>query len=461
MAVHRIRKGLTLPIAGAPEQEIHEGARVRRVAVLGDDTPGVRARMAVAEGDEVKRGQLLFEDRQRPGVRYTAPGAGRVAAIFRGRRRMLRSVVIQLSEAEREGRPSDAELEHFSLPAGDPEGWSADQLRALLLESGLWRALRERPFSKVPLPDATPHALFVTAIDTNPLAADPAVALGEAREDFRRGLRLVSKLCPDSTHLCVAPKADIPGRLDDCVQVQVFKGPHPAGTVGVHIHKVAPVSRQRSAWHIGYQDVAALGRLAATGVLPVERVVALGGPVVERPRLLKTRRGASIDELCAGELREDGREIRTLSGSVFSGVRASGPEQGFLGAYHTQVSAIAEGNDRRMLGWAMPGAGSFSVMNVFVSRLMFWNEKLDFTTDTNGSPRALYPLGSYERVMPMDIVATYLLRSIVVGDIEESERLGVLELDEEDVALCTFVCPGKTEFGPYLRMNLDRIEKEG
>ncbi|MGI9590361.1 MAG: Na(+)-translocating NADH-quinone reductase subunit A [Myxococcota bacterium] len=460
--MHRIKKGLTLPISGAPEQQIHDGPEIRRVAVLGDDTPGVRARLAVAEGDTVRRGQLLFEDRQRPGVRYTAPGAGRVTAIFRGHRRILRSVVVQLSEAERTGRPTEAELERFSsLPTGDPEGWSADQLRALLLESGLWRALRERPFGKVPLPDAEPHALFVTAIDTNPLAADPEVVLDDAREDFRRGLRLVAKLCEGRIQLCVAAGAHIPARLEDSVEVQQFRGPHPAGTPGVHIHLVAPVSRQRTAWHIGYQDVVAIGRLAASGVLPVERVVALGGPAVVRPRLLRTRLGASIDELCAGELKENGREIRTISGSVFSGVRASGPEQGFLGAYHVQVSALAEGRERRMLGWALPGAERFSMLPVFASRLMFWNETFDFTTDTNGSHRALYPLGSYERVMPMDIIATYLLRSIVVGDIEEAERLGILELTEEDVALCTFVCPGKTEFGPYLRMNLNRIEKEG
>jgi Na+-transporting NADH:ubiquinone oxidoreductase subunit A len=461
LALHRIRKGLTLPISGAPEQEIHDGPQIFRVATMGDDTPGVRARMAVAEGDSVRRGQLLFEDRKRPGIRYTAPGAGRVVAIFRGHRRMLRSVVIQLSEGERGGRPADADFEPFaSRPAGDPESWSGEELRALLLESGLWRTLRERPFGKVPLPESRPYALFVTAIDTNPLAADPAVVLAEARDDFRRGLRLVAKLCEGTTHLCIAEDSDIPARLEESVEVQQFRGPHPAGNVGVHIHRVAPVSRRRAVWHIGYQDVIAIGRLAATGILPVERIVSLAGPVVTRPRLLRTRLGASIDELTAGELREDGREIRTVSGSVFSGVRASGPEQGFLGAYHVQVSALAEGRERRLLGWAGPGTDSFSLLPVFVSRLL-GNRRFDLTTDTNGSHRALMPIGTYEQVMPMDIVATYLLRSIVVGDIEEAERLGLLELDEEDVALCTFVCPGKTEFGPYLRMNLDRIEKEG
>jgi Na+-transporting NADH:ubiquinone oxidoreductase subunit A len=461
LPLHRIKKGLTLPISGAPVQEIHDGPDPFRVAVMGDDTPGVRARLAVAEGDTVRRGQLLFEDRRRPGVRYTAPGAGRVAAIFRGHRRMLRSVVVQLSEGERAGRPGEGELEAFaSWPGGDPESWSAHALRALLLESGLWRALRERPFSKVPLPESAPHALFVTAIDTNPLAADPQLVVAEAREDFQRGLRLIAGLCEGPTHLCVAEGSDIPAHADAPVEVQEFRGPHPAGTPGLHIHLIAPVSRQRRAWHIGYQDVIAIGRLAASGVLPVERVVSLAGPVVERPRLLRTRLGASIDDLVDGEIRNGGRDVRTLSGSVFSGVRAAGPEQGFLGAYHTQVSVLAEGRERRMLGWAGPGTQSFSTLPIFVSRLL-GKRLFDFTTDTNGSHRALMPLGTYERVMPMDIVATYLLRSIVVGDLERAEQLGILELDEEDVALCTFVCPGKTDFGPYLRTNLERIEKEG
>jgi Na+-transporting NADH:ubiquinone oxidoreductase subunit A len=230
LALHRIKKGLSLPISGAPVQEIHDGPAIFRVAVMGDDTAGVRARLAVAEGDSVRRGQLLFEDRKRPGVRYTAPGAGRVAAIFRGHRRVLRSVVIQLSEGERAGRPGDAELEAFaSRPGGEPEGWSADRLRALLLESGMWRALRERPFSKVPLPESAPHALFVTAIDTNPLAADPDLVVAEAREDFQRGLRLLAKLCEGTTHLCVSDGSDIPAHADAPVEVQTFRGPHPAG----------------------------------------------------------------------------------------------------------------------------------------------------------------------------------------------------------------------------------------
>lgn len=460
MAVHRIRRGLDLPISGEPEQVIHAGPEIGRVAAMGDDTPGVRARLAVAEGDSVKRGQLLFEDRLRPGIRYTSPGAGRVQAIFRGARRVLRSVVIELSASERAGNPGPEELERFETwKGGDPRGWSGEEVRALMLESGLWTALRGRPYSKVPEPTSSPQALFVTAIDTNPLAPLPGVVIGEAVDAFQLGLRLLDKICDGPTYLCVGSESSVRGGIDSPIQVEVFDGPHPAGTPGLHMHLLAPVSRNRTSWHIGYQEVIALGRLAETGTLPVERVVSIAGPPVNQPRLLRTRLGANLDELTAREIDETQGEVRIISGSVISGKKAMGPEFGYLGRHHLQVSALRTGC-REFLGWLDPGFGKFSILPVFFSRLLP-GTKFDMTTDTNGSYRPIFPLGTYEKVMPMDIIPTYLLRSLMVGDIEQAEQLGALELDEEDLALCTFVCPGKTEFGPILRKNLDRIEKEG
>lgn len=460
MAVHRIRKGLDLPMLGEPEQRIHEGTSVSQVAVLGDDTPGVRARLAVAEGDWVRRGQLLFEDRARPGVRYTAPAAGRVSAICRGQRRKLRSVVIQLSESERHGGPPEAECEGFASWHGDSEAVRAEDVRALLVESGLWVALRARPFGRVAEPTGTPHALFVTAIDTQPHAPDPQIVVAEARADFERGLRRLAQLCEVPPIVCVAAGSELAVELDAQVRIEEFSGPHPAGNPGVHIHHLAPVSRDRIVWHVGYQDVIAVGRLFATGRLPVERIVSLAGPSVSRPRLIRTRLGASVVELTRGELIDVGRGVRLLSGTVLSGKRAEGPELGFLGRHHLQVSALPEAGDRRLFGWAAPGGDRFSLLPVFASRL-FRNRRFAFTTDTHGSARPLMPIGTYERVLPMDILATYLLRALLVGDTEQAEKLGALELDEEDLALCSFVCPGKTDFGPYLRANLERLEKEG
>ena len=445
VGVHHIKKGLDLPISGAPEQTITDGPRITRVALLGDDYHGLRARLRVEEGTRVRRGQFLFEDRTTPGVRYTAPGAGQVAAINRGRRRALQSLVIQLSDAEEQ-----VGFESYGGRERDP--------RSLLVESGLWTAFRTRPFSKVPAPDRMPHAIFVNAMDTQPLAPFPEVVIAERRDDFEEGLRRVARLTEGKTYLCVMAGSDLTRDVDAPVSIEEFEGPHPAGTDGVHIHLLAPVSRARSVWTISYADVIAIGALFRTGRLDTGRVISIGGPPMKRPRLVRSRIGASIDEHARGEI--EGGDIRLITGSVLSGKRAEGTVFGFLSRYHLQISVLLEGREREFMGWAAPGRRRFSILPVFVSRL-FRPESYVFTTSTNGSSRPIVPIGMFERVMPMDILPTYLIRALAVGDIEQAEQLGALELDEEDLALCTFVDPGKGEFGPMLRRNLERIEQEG
>jgi Na+-transporting NADH:ubiquinone oxidoreductase subunit A len=459
--VHRIRKGLDVPITGAPEQRVDGAVGPARVAVLGDDYHGLRARVHVEEGQEVQRGQLLFEDRKNPGVRFVSPGAGRVAAVNRGAQRALLSIVVELSAGERSGRPEEAdELVRFGAwrSGTDPRELDPEDIRALLVESGLWTALRTRPFSKVPAPGATPDQIFVAAMDTRPLSGRPELVIEERRADFERGLRALARLGAGATYVCVAEDSALTGDLDAPVEIERFAGPHPAGLSGTHIHLLSPVGRNRTVWTVGYQDVLAVGRLFAEGVLPVERVVALGGPGAKAPRLLRTRLGVSLADLTRDEL-TDG-ELRVVSGSVLDGKKAMGEVFGFLGRYDDQISVIAEERVRPFLGWLAPGGGVFSTIPVFLSRLT-GRKRFAMTTSTHGSPRAMVPIGMYERVMPLDVVPTYLLRSLVVGDVEQAEKLGALELDEEDLALCTFVCPGKTEYGPILRQNLERLEAEG
>jgi Na+-transporting NADH:ubiquinone oxidoreductase subunit A len=459
MTLHRIKKGLDLPIAGTPEQKIHEGARVTRVAVMADDFPGMKPRMRVEEGQTVQRGQVLFEDRKTPGVFHTAPGAGRVVAIHRGARRALQSVVIHLSDSEQAGQPAQTELvvfEHFR--AGSWEDLDPLGIRALLVESGLWTALRTRPYSRVPSPESMPGAIFVNAMDTNPLAPAPEVVLDGQQEDFSRGLSLVARLTEGRTYLCVAADSPLGRDVSAPVSVERFQGPHPAGTVGVHIHLLEPVGRRKPVWHVGYQDVAAMGRLFVTGRLDPVRINALAGPPVRQPRCLRTRVGASVEELAEGEVGEG--EARLISGSVLSGKKAMGEVFGYMGRYDLQISCLREGRERELLRWAAPGRKVFSVLPLFAARFRRHPE-FEFTTSTHGSPRAMVPIGLYERVMPMDILPTFLLRALEVGDIEQAEKLGALELDEEDLALCTFVDPGKVDYGPLLRRNLELIEKEG
>jgi Na+-transporting NADH:ubiquinone oxidoreductase subunit A len=405
----------------------------------------MRPTMMVQEGDAVKLGQVLFADKKNVGVVYTAPGAGTVAAINRGAKRVLQSVVIDLSGNEEETFESHANLADLAR----------QQVCDTLVASGLWTALRTRPYSKVPALDSTPQALFVTAIDTNPLAADPQVVLAAYQEDFNKGLTVLAKLTDGDVFVCRASGSG--AASNGKVQTAEFDGPHPAGLPGTHIHFLAPVGVGKTVWHINYQDVIAVGKLFSTGKLWVERVVALGGPVIDKPRLLRTRLGARISDLVAGETAAG--ENRIISGSVLSGRVAAGPFD-FLGRYHLQVSALVEGREREFLGWQKPGFDKFSIKNVFAAKLSP-GKLFDFTTSTEGSDRAMVPIGSYESVMPLDILPTFLLRALIVGDTDQAQALGCLELDEEDLGLCTFVCPGKYEYAPMLRNNLDRIEKEG
>ncbi len=458
MALHVIKKGLDLPIAGAPEQVIGDAKPCKRVALIAEDYVGMKPALFVQAGDSVNLGQPLFEDKKTPGVIYTAPGAGTVAGIHRGARRAFQSIVIELNENELNRARTGGDVVHFEQYCGkDAAELDRDQVKSLLLESGLWTAFRTRPYSKVPAPAAKPSSIFVTAMDTNPLSPSLEVIAQGREEDITAGLTAIARLTDGKVYFCKAAASPIKPAGNSQLSVEEFRGPHPSGAAGMHIHLLDPVSSKKTVWHVGLQDVIAMGALFRTGALEVERVVSLAGPAVGKPRLLRTRIGASTDELVEGEIA--GGEQRVISGSVLSGRKAMGEVAGFLGRYHQQVSVLRENRSRDFLGWLDPGLNTFSVTNLFLAKLNP-EKKFDFTTTTYGSGRAMVPIGNYEKVMPMDILPTFLLRSLVVRDVERAEALGCLELDEEDLALCTFVCPGKTEYGPLLRSNLTLIEKE-
>lgn len=445
----KITKGLDIPIAGVPDQQRIDDVTVTRVAIKGDDYPGLRPSMAVQEGERVLKGQLLFEDKKIPGVRFTAPASGIVSAIHRGERRVLQSVVIDIEGDEAVSFPRFASDELATL--------SRETVETQLIASGLWTALRTRPFSKSPAPGTQPAAIFVTAMDTNPLAADPQPIILARREAFDAGLTLLARLTEGKVHVCQASGGKLGGHPCGQVTFNQFSGPHPAGLAGTHIHFLEPVSLEKQVWHLNYQDVIAIGKLFLEGELWTERVIALGGPQVRQPRLLRTRLGASLDELVNNELLEG--ENRVLSGSVLNGTQAVGA-QAFLGRFHLQVSVLKEGREKALLGWVAPGRDKFSITRTTIGH--FLKRKLfNFSTDTHGGARAMVPIGSYERVMPLDILPTILLRDLLAGDSDSAQALGCLELDEEDLALCTYVCPGKYEYGPVLRRVLTQIEQEG
>ncbi len=453
---HRIDRGLDLPIAGAPEPLIEPARSATQIALLADDYPGLKPGMAVQPGDPVRRGQRLFYDKSAPDIAFTSPLDGHVVAIHRGERRRLLSVVIAPS-APLASDQTDDHADFASFTGAPPESISADAVRALLIEAGLWTALRTRPYSRVPQTDAVPAAIFVTAIDTHPLAPDPELVLRGHEERFELGLRALARLTPGRSYLCTRGQTRLRAPADSTICHERFEGPHPAGAPGTHIHLLEPVHRDKQVWHIGYQDALAIGTLFDTGRVDASRVIALAGPGVRRPRLVRTQLGARISELLDGELLP-GRH-RVIAGSVLGGHPIDNPAIDYLGRYHKQVCVLPEGDAREALGWLKPGARMFSATNAFLSSLLRPG-RFDFNTSTNGSARPMVPIGGYERVMPLDLEPTYLLRALITGDLELAEQLGCLELDEEDLALATYVCPGKYDYGPLLRQALERIRED-
>ena len=445
-----IKNGLDLPITGGPKQIIEDGNKVNSVAILGMDYVGMKPTMMVIEGDTVKLGQVLFTDKKNPGCVFTSPGAGVVKAINRGAKRALQSVVIELK--------GSAQVSFNKYSESELNNLTAEQVKENLLASGLWTTIRTRPYGKTPVVDSKPSSIFVTAIDTRPLAGDPVVIIKDRSEDFANGLAVIAKLTEGKTYVCKAAGADI--ATGSAVALAEFSGPHPAGLVSTHIHFIDPVNINKCAWYLDYQAVMAIGALFTTGKLNVERVVSLAGPTVKNPRLIRTRVGANTDDLVAGELLDD-VESRVISGSVLYGHTAA-DWSAYLGCYNNQISVLQEGRARELFGWIVAGKDKYSALNVYTSSVERKNNRLfPLTTDKNGSNRAIVPVGVYETVMPMDILSTPLLKALVVGDSDQAQLLGCLELDEEDVSLFTFVDPGKHDFGPVLRANLTKIEKEG
>jgi Na+-transporting NADH:ubiquinone oxidoreductase subunit A len=449
MARYHFRKGLDIPLSGAPEQTIRPGRDIFHTALLGDDYVGLKPTMLVETGERVRLGQPLFTDKKNPGVVFTSPGSGTVLEINRGAKRKFESLVIALS--------GDDRVEFSSLQGREPAEIPAEEIRNTLVESGMWCAFRTRPYGRIPRPDAVPSSLFITAIDTAPHAPDPFVVISACREDYLLGLRILRRLLPVPLHHCTAADVEISGLDMPELYIHTFSGPHPAGLPTTHIHFVDPVHERKQVWHICYQDVIAVGQLYRTGTLGTERVVSLSGPGVRKPALLRTRLGASIYELCSGCLDTSGKQ-RLMSGSVLDG-RTADKVRGYLGRYHRQISALPEGGGRGPFNWMHPGPDRFSITRLFVSSFL---PRRGFRMNTAvwGGHRSVFPLGNYEKVMPLDIVPTPLLKSLVVGNMEKIMELGGLELVEEDLALCTYVCPGKNVYGPMLREFLTIYEKE-
>jgi Na+-transporting NADH:ubiquinone oxidoreductase subunit A len=448
MGEFRIRKGRDINIKGAASKRIVEVPLPPKVAIQPHDFPGLKPRLSVQVGDVVKVGSPLLTDKTHAQIRVVSPASGKVAAINRGEKRALLQIVI-----ETDGRQDAVSFEKISVE--EIKRVPREKILALLLEGGAWPVLRQRPFSNLADPAREPKAIFVQAMSTEPLAADADFILKDHQKEFQAGLEALRRLTKGAVHVCYHKNATSKTFTEtQNVQTHQFSGPHPSGNVSTHIHYIDPISKGDIVWYLEAQDVVRIARLLLNGSFSPERVVAVTGEGVDEPVYKRTVIGASVHSLVNAA--KPG--MRYLSGSVLRGTDV-GPE-GFLCFYDTQITALPRGGERKLLGWLTPGVGEYTFSKTFVSSFLP-EQPASLNSDKKGSDRAIVLNDIYDQYVPLDILVNFLLRAVIANDIEEAERLGILECDEEDFALCTFACPSKTDVGGIIRGGLDLIEKEG
>lgn len=454
MADFSLKKGYDIKIAGRAERVLEELPVPDFVALQPIEFRGIKPKLSVKEGDAVKVGTPLFTDKTRPDLNFVSPVSGTVEAIKRGERRVLLEVVVKNDKSyTAEALDSHSEEEAGKL--------NREQVIAQLLKGGLWPMVRQRPFSKIADAADTPRDIFISGMDTGPLAADPGFLLRNDTENFQLGVDLLGKLTDGAVHLSIDQKEseyqDVFRNVNN-VELHRFKGPHPAGNVGVHIHHIAPLKRGDIVWYVNPVHVAVIGKFFKTGVFPAERIIAIAGSSLKERKYLKTMLGAPVTSLVDENNLQD-TDVRFISGNVLTGRKIL--SRGYMGFYDSLLSVIPEGSkQKKLVEYALPGFDKESFSNTFASSLL---GKKEFVLDTRlkGGERAFVQSGSYEKVVPMDIYPVYLMKSILAEDIEEMEGLGILECDEEDLALCSYICPSKINFGGILRQGLDLIEREG
>jgi Na+-transporting NADH:ubiquinone oxidoreductase subunit A len=451
MIRHIIRKGHDIPLAGAARETVETAPPPVSIALRTADITGFKFNVHVNEGEPVKPGQVLCHTRQYPDIRFRSPAGGIVREILRGERRALHEIIIAPDAGD------NPDTFRIFAPV-DPDTSEPETIRAHLLDSGLWPFIQQRPLAKISHPGSRPAAIFINAMATAPLAAQPHILLHGREDDLAAGIRVLSRLNGGKTYVCVrAGGPPVPGvDMLDGVETHAFSGPHPAGCPGVHIQLIQPLKRGETAWCIPAVDAADIGYLFRTGRLPLERVIALAGSAVADPKYYRVRSGCDLASLL-GDRVDTAAPVRFINGDVLAGKRME--PSAHLAGNQTLLTVIPEGTARDFMGWGMPGFARYSAFRTFASSLL---PRRKFTLDTrlHGGVRAIVDIGQWYNVLPFDIHLSYLIRAVQAGDIQEAENLGLLELSEEDVALCAFVDPSKTDVCGVIRKGLDLYEAE-
>ena len=445
--VIKIKKGLNIKLKGNAEKIFIRTDKTYTYAVKPIDFQGLTPKLAVKVDSEVKAGSPLFFDKYNPALLFTSPVSGKVIAINRGERRRLLEIVIK----------ADKEIRYETFVKAEPSSCSKEEIIKNLLTSGLWPFIRQRPYSIVANPKDEPRAIFISAFDTSPLAPDYDFIIHGKGVTFQKGIDALAKLTSGKIHLQVNsdyPPSGVFTRSKN-VQINKFKGPHPAGNVGIQIHHISPINKGDIVWYIAPQDVITIGRLFEKGIYDAERIVVLTGSEVKAPRYYITMNGAQINNMIENNIKDG--DLRYISGNVLTGTQI--PANGYIGFYDSQITVIPEGNKPEFFGWGTPGFGKYSESGTFLSGFIP-NKKYSLNTNYHGCERPFVMTGQYEKVLPMDILPVQLLKAIIIEDIDLMENLGIYEVAEEDFALCEFVCTSKIEVQSIIRQGLDLIRKE-
>ncbi|MDC0443246.1 NADH:ubiquinone reductase (Na(+)-transporting) subunit A [Gammaproteobacteria bacterium] len=435
----KTKKGLDLPISGNPSMDVDSSTAINSVAVLGADYVGLKPTMMVDEGDTVYSGQKLLENKKNPGTFITTHSSGVVKSVNRGEKRRFLSLVIE----------TDDSFEPIKFNLND-----YPNSIAFLIDTGTLAYFRTRPYNRMPVPTELPSAIFINACDTNPLSIDPHELIKLDQDLFNKGLDFIKEIDESIKTFCTYQNNNFDQSVDG-ISYNKFEGPHPAGLVGTHIHFLHPVGQNKSVWSISWQEVISIGYLLQNNHLRSYKYVPIGGPNVRDPKILKIKYGSNLSETTAGKILEDSRVI---SGSVLNG-HTGESVMNYLGAFDNQVSVLPDESNDILFNWAMPGAKLHSKLPAFISSWIKPKE-FNFNVSMNGGNRAIVPISSYQEIMPLNILTTQLLKCLVTLDIELGEKLGVLELAPEDLALASYVCPSKYDYQSILNSNLEKMYEE-
>ncbi|MCG8410718.1 MAG: Na(+)-translocating NADH-quinone reductase subunit A [Bacteroidales bacterium] len=445
--VIKIKKGLNISMLGTAEKVIKKANRAQFYAIKPTDFKGIRPKLLVKVGDRVKAGTPVFFDKFQPEVQFTAPVSGEITEITRGERRVILEIVIK----------ADLEIEYENFEIDELENLSRDEVVEILQKSGLWASIRQRPYSTIADPNDDPKAIFISAFDTAPLAPDMDYIVQDSKSDFQKGIDVLSKLTNSSIHLNINadyPAAETYSKAKG-VAINKFTGPHPTGNVGVQINKIDPINKGDIVWYIYPQEIITIGRLFEKRIYDATKIIAVSGSEVKNPIYYKIINGTSIKNLIENNVTEG--ELRYISGNVLTGTKIS--KSGFVSFYDSQITIIPEGKHHEFFGWAKPGFKKYTASRALLSWLLP-DRKYCLDTNFNGGNRAYVITGEYEKVFPMNIFPVQLIKAILVEDIDKMEQLGIYEVDEEDFALCEYVCTSKTEVQSIIRKGLDLMRKE-